>query len=139
MSLWTWVIDNFFQIWWVITQKDENVKNNCYVKVRLTFTTAMAILGSMKRMPLFIQDTDQTCRSADHNVRPEFFIWRPYCPLPTCILKTTQLKTLWKYRTLQLRSWAHSDLGIYGLMNFLFGGAIVFFLGHLVFFQQCES
>ena len=72
----------------MITQKDENVKNNCYVKVRLTFTTAMAILGSMKRMPLFIQDTDQTCRLVDHNGRPQFFIWRPYC-----ILETTRLKT----------------------------------------------
>ena len=64
----------------MITQKDENVKNNCYVKVRSTFTTAMAILGSMNRMPLFIQDTDQTCRLVDHNGRPQFFIWRPYCP-----------------------------------------------------------
>ena len=42
-------------------------------------------------------------------------------------------------RSLQLLSWAHSDLGIYRLMNFLLVGAIVFFLGTLVFFQQCES
>ena len=44
----------------MITQKDENVENNCYVKVR---STAMAILGFMKKMPLFVQDTDQKCRS----------------------------------------------------------------------------